>query len=99
MITRLVKITLQPSEVENFTRIFNASAELIKAFDGCHGVKLMQDGNNTNVYFTVSMWQSENELNAYRSSELFKATWAKVKPLFSEKAEAWSLIESNPEKT
>lgn len=92
-------MTFQSGEVENFIEIFRTIAELIERFDGCDSVKLMQDVDNSNVYFTISTWKSVDELNAYRSSELFKTTWAKVKPLFSAKAEAWSLIDSNPGKT
>jgi heme-degrading monooxygenase HmoA len=41
--------------------------------------------------FTVSIWESEDDLNAYRNSELFENTWAKTKVLFNDKPEAWSL--------
>lgn len=94
MITRIVKMTFLSGEVKKFLEIFNESSELIGTFDGCHGVKLMQDADNDDIYFTLSEWQSEKHLNIYRSSSLFKNTWAKVKPLFSEKAEAWSLVDT-----
>ena len=42
--------------------------------------------------FTISHWDSEAALELYRQSELFKFTWAKTKPLFEEKAQAWSLL-------
>ncbi len=83
-------------EINNFLQIFNESAALIKSSNGCYGVQLMQDANNPNIYFTLSKWQNEEYLNVYRSSELFKTTWSKVKPLFSERAEAWSLIDAIP---
>lgn len=91
MITRIVKMTFMPEEIRKFQKIFGATAELIQSFEGCYDVKLMRDVNSDNVFFTISQWQSEHHLNAYRSSGLFKTTWADVKPLFSEKAQAWSL--------
>jgi heme-degrading monooxygenase HmoA len=94
MITRVVKMTFKPEYVEGFKEIFYASQKLIRAFDGCNRVDLMRDLNNECVFFTLSFWDSEEDLNAYRQSYLFKNTWSKVKPLFSEKAEAWSLISS-----
>lgn len=89
-------MTFRTDEVKQFLQIFTRSAGLIQSFNGCHGVELMQDTGNEHVYFTLSRWESEDHLNLYRSSELFKTTWVKVKPLFSEKAEAWSLSEQNP---
>jgi len=94
MITRIVKMTFKPENIESFKEIFYASRKLIGAFEGCIRVDLMNDINNENIFFTLSIWNSEDDLNAYRQSYLFNNTWSKVKPLFSEKAEAWSLISS-----
>lgn len=46
--------------------------------------------------FTLSHWESEENLEQYRQSELFKSTWAKTKVLFREKAQAWTLEEFKP---
>lgn len=94
MITRVVKMTFKPESVQGFKEIFYASQKLIREFEGCNRVDLMRDLNNECVFFTLSYWDSEEDLNSYRQSYLFKNTWSKVKPLFSEKAEAWSLISS-----
>ncbi len=94
MITRVVKMTFKPESVQAFKEIFYASQKLICSFDGCNRVDLMMDLNNECVFFTLSYWDSDEDLNSYRQSYLFKNTWSKVKPLFSEKAEAWSLISS-----
>jgi len=97
MITRIVKMTFRAEYLTEFIEIFNESATLIASFEGCCSVRLMQDANNENVYFTLSNWQSEDQLNAYRSSLLFKTTWGKIKPMFSDKAQAWSLVEPSAE--
>lgn len=94
MITRVVKMTFKPESIQAFKEIFYASQKLIGSFEGCNRVDLMRDLNNECVFFTLSYWDSEEDLNSYRQSYLFKNTWSKVKPLFSEKAEAWSLISS-----
>lgn len=93
MITRIVRITFRAEEIKQFIRIFDLSVNLIESFEGCLGVELMKDAGNENVFFTLSKWESEDHLNQYRSSALFKSTWAEVKPLFAEKADAWSLID------
>lgn len=91
MITRIVKMTFMHQNIDCFKEIFYESRKLITAFDGCMRLELMKDVSNECIFFTISDWQSEEKLNFYRDSYLFKNTWSKVKPLFSERALAWSL--------
>lgn len=91
MIIRIVKMNFNPSEIENFTHIFNDSKHLIRSFKGCNHLSLFQDKNFLNIFFTYSYWESEDDLNNYRNSVLFKNVWSQTKLLFQSKAEAWSL--------
>tara|TARA_R110002049_G_scaffold282328_1_gene462149 strand:- start:27 stop:314 length:288 start_codon:yes stop_codon:yes gene_type:complete len=90
MIVRIVKLTFQEEYINDFITIFKESKELIRNFEGVKKLELLRCSTNGNVFFTHSHWESEDALEKYRQSELFKSTWAKTKPLFSEKAEAWS---------
>jgi len=90
MITRLVKLTLKPEFCSTFEQIFVDRHNAIKSQPGCFGVELVKDIKETGVFFTISKWQSEKDLNAYRHSDLFKDIWPTVKPMFADKAEAWS---------
>jgi quinol monooxygenase YgiN len=91
MITRIVKMTFKPENISEFKKIFYESQKLIAAFEGCIHLELMIDISNKCIFFTISHWENEESLNNYRDSYLFKNTWSKVKPLFSERALAWSL--------
>ncbi len=91
MITRIVKLTLQPDKVTDFIALFNSSKSSIRNTKGCNHVELLCDIKLPHLFFTYSSWDSEEDLNRYRDSELFKNIWSKTKPMFSEKAEAWSL--------
>lgn len=90
-ITRIVRLSFIPEEVQAFMGIFEESAPKIRAFPGCIEVRVMQDATVPAVYYTVSRWRGHIDLEAYRNSELFKSTWAKTKVLFREKAQAYSL--------
>ncbi|WP_299276901.1 putative quinol monooxygenase [uncultured Psychroserpens sp.] len=91
MFVRIVKMSFVPSKVEEFLANFEAKKELIRAFEGCEFLELYRDKHNTNVFFTYSYWQTEADLELYRHSDLFKGVWAKTKPLFNAKPEAWSV--------
>ena len=91
MIKRFVKMTFKTENIERFKDIFNASKNLIAAMEGCNHVELLQDINNPNLFFTLSIWDDPKFLEVYRQSELFEGVWAKTKILFADKPEAWSV--------
>ncbi|MBX3164052.1 MAG: antibiotic biosynthesis monooxygenase [Bacteroidetes bacterium] len=93
MIKRIVKMSFKPENIEDFKHIFKTNWQKIKGFEGCSHVELLQDEHTPNIFFTYSLWQSENHLNAYRNSELFEKVWGATKILFNDKPQAWSVRE------
>ena len=91
MIIRLVKMTFRPEAVAGFLTLFNERKELIRHFNGCSHLELLEDKGDSTVYFTYSYWDSEQSLQQYRDSALFKDTWQLTKALFQAKAEAWTV--------
>lgn len=93
MITRIVKLHFQEDKISDFLAFFETIKYHVAGFKNCHGMKLLQDIKNPNIVFTYSKWESEQDLNNYRDSELFGTVWPTIKPWFKEKAEAWSVDE------
>lgn len=91
MFVRIVKMGFEPSKIDEFLSDFEAVKHKIRAFEGCEFLELYRDKHNTNHFFTYSYWNSEADLEQYRHSDLFKSVWAKTKPLFNTKPEAWSV--------
>ena len=90
MIVRIVKLTFREEEISNFKQVLEDSKEKIRAFPGVLHLQMLQSAEDPCIFFTYSHWESKEDLENYRHSELFKSTWAKTKPLFSAKPEAWS---------
>ncbi len=85
-------MTFREEAVQSFVAdVFEQSKAHIRAFEGCRHMELLQHKSRPNILFTLSIWEDEAALNAYRASALFADTWAKTKALFAEKAEAWTL--------
>ncbi len=91
MFTRIVKMEFETENIEEFLQNFDMVKENIRNFPGCLHLKLLQDKNNTDIFFTYSKWEKESDLENYRNSDLFKNVWATTKPFFRSKAEAWSV--------
>lgn len=83
-------MTFEPEKLATFLEIFEQSKNKIRAMKGCTFLELWQDLDTPNVCITHSHWESSEDLNQYRDSELFKTTWAKTKVLFAAKPLAFS---------
>ena len=91
MFIRIVKMSFQCHKTDEFLTNFEANKLKIRAFEGCQFLELYRDKTHTNIFFTYSYWATEAHLENYRNSDLFKSVWAKTKPLFNAKPEAWSV--------
>jgi quinol monooxygenase YgiN len=93
MITRIVRLTLKEEKVLDFENFVMPKMELINSFEGCINVRIFKDHELPNVFYTISEWESEENLNNYRKSELFGSIWPIVKPWFNDKTKTYTLNE------
>jgi quinol monooxygenase YgiN len=91
LLVRIVKMSFEPSKINEFLSNFESNKNKIRSFEGCNFLELYRDKQKINIFFTYSYWDSEEHLENYRQSNLFKSVWAKTKPLFNAKPEAWSV--------
>lgn len=91
MFVRIVKLSFAEENIVTFLANFETVKFKIRNFKGNQLLELYQDKTNPNVFFTYSYWDNESDLENYRNSDLFKGVWAKTKPLFNAKPEAWSV--------
>ena len=83
----------QSDRVEEFREFFEEIRGKIAANPGCRHVELCKDSKIDHVYYTFSKWESEEDLERYRRSELFEEVWAKTKKMFGGTPSAYSLIQ------
>jgi hypothetical protein len=88
---RIVKMVFKPEMIEEFLVNFQEDKQKIRNFEGVEHLELLQDKANKNCYFTYSKWKSPEHLENYSNSDLFKGIWKVTKPMFAEKAQAWSV--------
>lgn len=91
MIIRIVRMHFSPATADKFLKIFSASEQAIRNFEGCEHLELLRDVNGETIFTTLSHWKDEESLERYRKSELFASVWSRVKPLFVKRPEAFSL--------
>ena len=92
MVTRIVKMSFDKKNAEQFLEIFNEHRNLIRAAEGCTYLELWQtEEEHSTLFFTHSKWDSEEHLNNYRHSDIFKIVWPKTKSLFNSQPQAWTV--------
>ncbi|MDW5289799.1 antibiotic biosynthesis monooxygenase family protein [Formosa sp. PL04] len=91
MFVRIVKMSFEPTKVDEFLNLFDSKKELIRNFEGCEFLELYRDKQHDNIFFTYSYWAEEQYLENYRHSDLFISVWTETKKLFNNKPEAWSV--------
>ena len=91
MLIRIVKMSFHEDKIPDFLENFDLMKEKIRNAPGNQFLELYQDKNDKCIFFTYSYWDSENDLNNYRKSELFNEVWTFTKKLFNAKPEAWSV--------
>lgn len=89
MLHRIVKLSFAENKVDEFLQLFNDNAHRIRNFPGCNYLQLQREVG-TNVLFTYSLWDSDEALQAYRKSEVFREIWTEMKKGFNDRPEAWS---------
>lgn len=90
MIVRIVKMKFRPESIDQFFELFDSVNSQIANFEGCAGMMLLRDKIDSNCCFTYSIWRSEEALDNYRKSKLFKQVWPQTKAHFAAPAKAWS---------
>ena len=91
MFIRIVKMSFAEENIPAFLENFEIIKDKIRNAPGNRLLELYQDKNNKCIFFTYSYWETEEDLENYRKSELFNEVWAFTKKLFNGKSEAWSV--------
>jgi heme-degrading monooxygenase HmoA len=77
--------------IQAFLGNFEIIKDKIRNAPGNRLLELYQDKTNPSIFFTYSYWETEEDLENYRKSELFNEAWSFTKKLFNDKPEAWSV--------
>jgi quinol monooxygenase YgiN len=91
MVIRIVRMHFTSAGVEEFLAIFNENKLAIRNFPGCTHLQLLKDLDDENTFTTLSHWDKQSDLDNYRKSQLFGSVWGRVKTLFAERTQAFSL--------
>jgi quinol monooxygenase YgiN len=93
MVERIVRLEFAPDKVVEFKTIFEEVKAKVRNSPGCLGMTLFVDAESPSVFYTISQWDSEEHLEAYRHSDLFQSSWSRMRVLFNGKPQAFTIKE------
>lgn len=88
---RIVKLVFDDKSLSSALELIACASSVVRDTKGCVYMQAHRVNNDPYTVFTYSLWEADEYLEAYRNTDYFKAFWKKLKPLFAERAEAWSL--------
>ncbi len=91
MIKRLVRLEFQEAFIQDFKFVYEKHLVYMKSLPSCQSLDFYNERGNPHIFFTISVWESEEALDNYRSSEYFRDIWGRIKPWFQAKPQAWTL--------
>lgn len=91
MITRIIKITIKPGNIDDFKQFISLMKENILTIGGCKHIDILNDREDKNIFFMYTIWETETVLNKYRKSELNKTFWNKLNQWSVKEPQAWTV--------
>ena len=86
----MVRLTFSPETVDAFDALYVQFQARIQARSGCQMVRAMKVPGQPYQRATLSFWETQNDLDAYRKSTLFGEVWPATKALFAAPPQAQS---------
>jgi quinol monooxygenase YgiN len=96
MLVRTVQMTFKTDAIDDFLAVYDRSAPQIRDVEGCLHLELWEDSRYPGILTTHSRWKSEEALEAYRESDLFRNAWSAAKSLFAAPPRASSHMLKRP---
>jgi|SRR5690554_411182 len=90
MIIRIVELNIQRDELVKAGSLLEEVSSKVRSMNGCSHLHILEDMHQAGHITTYSHWESEQHLNDYRKSVIFRNFWGAIKPLFASPARAWS---------
>ena len=90
MIQRIVHMRFKTDALPSFMALFEEHRHDIAGQPGYHSLQLVQEVSDPLTISTISLWEDEHSLDAYRKSALFGKVWPATKVLFAAPPEAHS---------
>ena len=86
----MVRLTFSPETVDAFDEMYVQFEARIEAWPGCQMVRSMKVPGQPCQRATLSFWETQNDLDAYRKSTLFGEVWPATKAFCAAPPEAQS---------
>ena len=91
MITRIIKITIDPVNTDDFRQFITLMKDNFSTIGGCQHIDILNDKEDKNIFFMYTIWETEAMLNKYRKSELNKTFWNKLNQWSIKEPQAWTV--------
>lgn len=91
-------MSIDPVHIDDYLKYIDSIKDKISGYEGCEGLEILSDKHAEDVFFSYSIWVSEEALENYRKSDLFREFWSTIKKWFVSEPKAWTVQNVFPKK-
>lgn len=91
MILRVVKMEVDPNNLDPFKRFMSNLSEEKSKMDGCVHHDFFSDKNFVNVYYSYTIWENVSYLKKYKKTPLFIEVKKVLRGLCQSEPYAWTI--------
>ena len=92
MLIRLVRLPASEASLPRLRAVLAEVMPTVRQQRGCTHLELLADHDQPTVLYTLSHWNSDNDLQRYRQSEIFAQVWPRLKAELGDRPSAVSLV-------
>ena len=84
MITRLTYFSFLPEKIEELKRLYNEeTAPIVRQQKGNLECRLLEPLDKQDDYISMTVWDTQEDANAYHSNGVYKKLVDRIKPYFT----------------
>ena len=91
MITKVIKFLISKGKMKNFNAYVEEAKEVFLQAKGCEFVDFFSGKHNEHTYFCYSMWEFEDDYNAFRESAEYLKVWNTLLSYTAKDPQQWTI--------
>ncbi len=84
-------MTLKEAHVDSFKKRIPIISIEVRRVSGCMHNDIFRDKNKDNVFYSYTIWNSEEDIEKYLNSQYYKEIWNDLWDYFKIEPQAWKI--------
>lgn len=84
-------MTVKEQYIDSFRKRVPVISNEVRRVSGCMHNDIFRDRNNDNIFYSYTIWSSEEDIERYLKSMYYKEIWGDIWDYFKKEPMAWKI--------